>query len=109
VAPGGKVFAGKFFLTGGGGKDMSPDEAVDILREAVTVILLMVAPILGLGLSVGLLVSVLQATTQVQEPTLAFVPKIIAVLVSVMLFSNWVVGLVVDFTQQLWVDGLGVL
>ncbi len=88
---------------------MSPDEAVDILREAVTVILLMVAPILGLGLSVGLLVSVLQATTQVQEPTLAFVPKIIAVLVSVMLFSNWVVGLVVDFTQQLWVDGLGVL
>ncbi len=88
---------------------MTPDEAVYIMREAITVILLMVAPILGLGISVGLVVSVLQATTQIQEPTLAFVPKIIAVLVAVMIFSNWVVGLVVDFTERLWVDGLGVL
>jgi len=88
---------------------LTPDEAVYIMREAITVILLMVAPILGLGISVGLVVSVLQATTQIQEPTLAFVPKIIAVLVAVMIFSNWVVGLVVDFTERLWVDGLGVL
>ncbi len=88
---------------------MTPDTAVYILREGITVALLMVAPILGLGLSVGLMVSILQATTQIQEPTLAFVPKIIAVLVAVMLFSGWAVGLIVEFTRELWENGLGVL
>ncbi len=88
---------------------MTPETAIYILREGITVALLMVAPILGLGLSVGLVVSILQATTQVQEPTLAFVPKIVAVLVAVMIFAGWVVELIVDFTEQLWLDGLGVL
>jgi len=51
---------------------------IDVAREAIKSVLLVSAPILGLGLLVGLIVSIVQATTQIQEPTLSFIPKIIA-------------------------------
>lgn len=84
---------------------MTPDGALTIVREAVMMILIMVAPLLASGLAVGLTVSILQATTQIQEPTLAFVPKIIAVLVAVMVFGGWIMRTVVEFTLQLWGEG----
>ncbi|HHX87799.1 MAG TPA: flagellar biosynthesis protein FliQ [Firmicutes bacterium] len=77
-----------------------------MLREAITVILMMVAPILGSGLLVGLAVSILQATTQIQEPTLAFVPKIITVLLVLMLLGGWIIKVITQFTLQLWEKGL---
>ncbi|MEW5785290.1 MAG: flagellar biosynthesis protein FliQ [Bacillota bacterium] len=85
---------------------MTPDGALTVVREAIMIILIMVAPILGSGLLVGLTVSILQATTQIQEPTLAFVPKIIAVLLAVMIFGGWIMKMVVEFTLQLWGQGL---
>jgi len=59
---------------------MAPGILLEILREAIKTILIMVAPILGFSLLVGLTVSIFQAMTQIQEQTLAFVPKIVAVL-----------------------------
>lgn len=85
---------------------MTPDGLLNVVQQAVIIILLMIAPIVGTGLAVGLTVSILQATTQIQEPTLAFVPKIIAVLLAIMLFGGWVFNNVVQFTIQIWNEGL---
>ena len=85
---------------------MTPDGSLNLVREAIITILLMVAPILISGLAVGLTVSILQATTQIQEPTLAFVPKIVAVLLAVMIFGGWIMKMAVEFTLKLWGEGL---
>ena len=55
-----------------------------------------------IGLGVGLIISIFQATTQIQEQTLAFVPKIIAVLLSVLIFGPWILNTLVDFTYNLF-------
>jgi flagellar biosynthetic protein FliQ len=57
---------------------------------------------LGFGLLVGLLVSIFQATTQIQEATLAFIPKIIAVLVAFIVFGPWILTYIVEFTEDLF-------
>ncbi len=59
------------------------------------------APMLILGLVVGLIISIFQATTQIQEQTLAFVPKIVAVLLALLLFGPWIITKLVDFTTQI--------
>ncbi len=87
---------------------MSPDFVVSVARDGIMTILMVAAPILGVGLGVGLLVSVFQATTQIQEPTLAFVPKIAAVMLSLMIFGGWILQVVMSFTLDLWA-GLGTL
>lgn len=86
---------------------MDAEFVIDIAREGISTILLVAAPILGAGLAVGLMVSIFQATTQIQEPTLAFVPKIAAVLLSLYFFGSWVLRMVMNFTLNLWAN-LGV-
>jgi len=81
---------------------MTPEFVLNVAREAITTILLVSAPVLGIGLAVGLLVSIFQATTQIQEPTLAFVPKIAAVFIALLIFGSWIMRLVVSFTVDLW-------
>lgn len=85
---------------------MSPEFVLNIAREGITTTLLVAAPILGIGLGVGLLVSIFQATTQIQEPTLAFVPKIAAVLLALLFFGGWIMRIVTTFTMTLW-ENLG--
>lgn len=85
---------------------MSPEFVLNIAREGITTTLLVAAPILGIGLGVGLLVSIFQATTQIQEPTLAFVPKIAAVLLALLFFGGWIIRIVTTFTMTLW-ENLG--
>ncbi len=80
---------------------MSADFIIGLAGEAVYTILKASAPMLVLALVVGLLVSVFQATTQIQEQTLAFVPKIVAVFVSIIVFGPWILNTVVDFTFRL--------
>ncbi len=80
---------------------MSADYAVELGRDALLMVMLISAPMLGLGLLVGLLVSVFQATTQIQEQTLAFIPKIIAVFVAILIFGPWMLRLLMDYMQQL--------
>jgi len=75
---------------------------IDIGREALYVVLTVIAPVLGAGLLTGLLVAILQATTQIQEQTLAFVPKIFAVLISIGFFGPWILSTIIDFVTELF-------
>ncbi|WP_352419615.1 flagellar biosynthesis protein FliQ [Proteiniborus sp.] len=83
---------------------MSQGEVLSIAQQALRTILMVSAPMLGFGLLVGLLVSIFQATTQIQEATLAFVPKIVAVLISILVFGPWILNVLIGFTQNLFVN-----
>jgi len=65
-------------------------------------VLLVAGPLLLSGLVIGLLVSILQATTQIQEATLSFVPKIVAVLLAALIFGPWMLTIVTDFASRLF-------
>jgi len=80
---------------------MNPETVVDIVREALLVTLLLASPMLGFGLFVGLLISILQAVTQVNEMTLTFIPKIIAVTVAFAFFLPWILQVIMNFTIQI--------
>ncbi|MCL6570298.1 MAG: flagellar biosynthesis protein FliQ [Bacillus sp. (in: Bacteria)] len=80
---------------------MSTDMILRLAQETVYTILIVIAPVVGVALLVGLLVSIFQATTQIQEQTLSFVPKIVAVFLSILFFGSWMLQRVVDFTQNL--------
>ncbi|CAM4247907.1 flagellar biosynthesis protein FliQ [Paenibacillus tarimensis] len=81
---------------------MNAEFIIGLAGQAVYVTLKSSAPMLVLGLAVGLIVSIFQATTQIQEQTLAFVPKIVAVLVSILVFGPWILNTLVDFTYNLF-------
>jgi flagellar biosynthetic protein FliQ len=80
---------------------MTPEIIAKIAQDSIYTILIVIAPITGVALVVGLLVSIFQATTQIQEQTLSFVPKILAVLLSILFFGQWMLNHVVEFTQRL--------
>lgn len=80
---------------------MTQDYVVYLAREALYTVLLVSAPILGLSLLVGLLVSIFQATTQIQEATLAFVPKIVAVLAAIVFFGPWMLNIMVAYLTNI--------
>lgn len=81
---------------------MTPDMAIDICRKAVQTVLLGAAPMLLAGLIVGLLVSIFQAATQINEQTMTFVPKIVAVFVTLLIFAPWIIKLLTVFTTGLF-------
>lgn len=83
---------------------MTPDFVIGIMAETVKLTLLIAAPALLVGLIVGFLVSLFQAVTQVQEMTLVFVPKIIAVFVTIILAMPWMMNLLMEFTARLLND-----
>jgi len=83
---------------------MSQDYIIYLGREAVYAILLLSAPLLGTSLIVGLLISIFQATTQIQEQSLTFVPKIILVLVVLVIFGPWMLNLLIAFTTNLFLS-----
>ena len=73
-----------------------------VANEAMVTILLVSAPILGGALLTGLLISILQATTQLQEMTLVFVPKIVVVMLVIIIFGPWMLNVVTSFTSSLY-------
>lgn len=83
---------------------MSGDMALQVGRDALYMVMLVSAPMLGFGLLVGVLVSIFQATTQIQEQTLSFIPKIIAVFVAILVFGPWMLSLLVDYTRNVFVN-----
>ncbi len=83
---------------------MTPDLVGQIARDAIEITLYLSLPILGVGLVVGLLVSLFQAVTQIQEATLTFVPKIIVVLVALLFLSPWMMQKMMFYTEQLIVN-----
>lgn len=80
---------------------MTEGTVVALGREALWTVLLVAGPMLGFGLVVGLIVSIFQATTQIQEQTLAFIPKILAVLAAALLFGPWMLRVMIDFSAGL--------
>ena len=76
--------------------------ALSLGREAIVIALLVCAPALLLGLVTGLIVSVFQAVTQIQEPTLAFIPKIVIVALAILLFGPFMLALLTDFTTRVF-------
>ncbi len=80
---------------------MSIGFAVSLMRSGVLQVLMMAAPMLLIGMTVGLIVSIFQATTSIQEQTLTFVPKIAAILGALMIFGPWILNSMVQFTLRL--------
>lgn len=83
---------------------MTEEFVITLGREALYAVLLVSAPLLGASLLVGLFVSIFQATTQIQEQTLTFVPKIIAVLVVAVIFAPWTLQILSSFAQGLYLN-----
>lgn len=80
---------------------MDVNEVLDIGRESILVLLRIGAPVMILALLVGLAISLLQALTQIQEMTLAFVPKILVIFVSMLLLMPYMIATLVNFTERL--------
>lgn len=76
--------------------------ALDILRKAFLAIIKAAGPVLVIALVVGLIISIFQATTQIQEQTLSFVPKIIAVILTLIIFGNFMLNTIVSLTTDLY-------
>jgi flagellar biosynthetic protein FliQ len=80
---------------------VSEVDVFDVLREAVMTSLLVAGPVMAVGLVVGLLVSLFQALTQLQEASLAFVPKIVAVFVALVVFGPFMLTTLIGFTHNM--------
>ncbi len=80
---------------------MTPEMVTQIGRQAIETAMLVSAPVLGLSLIVGLIVSTFQAMTQINEATLSFVPKVLAVFAATILFLPWMMGQLIAFMTQL--------
>lgn len=81
---------------------MTPEQATDVVREAMMVTLMISGPILGVGLAIGLMVSLFQAVTQIQEQTLSFVPKIIAMAATMMVLVPWMGIKLMEFSHRMF-------
>ena len=83
---------------------MSGDLVIQMAQEALKMVLIISAPMLGLGVLVGRAVSVFQATTSIQEQTLAFIPKIVAVFVAILIFGPWMLRLMVEYFYNVFLN-----
>ena len=81
---------------------MTPDQAMDIVRQTLVVTLLISSPILMAGLLIGLVVSIFQAVTQIQEQTLSFVPKIIGMAVVAIAVAPWIYTQLAEFARMMF-------
>jgi flagellar biosynthetic protein FliQ len=75
---------------------------VSIGREALTVTLMVAAPMLLFGLIIGLIISIFQSVTQINEMTLTFVPKILAIALALLVFLPWMINMLTDFTHHMY-------
>jgi flagellar biosynthesis protein FliQ len=80
---------------------MDPQEAIDLGREALWMMLLIGSPVLVAGMIVGLVISLLQALTQIQEQTVVFVPKLIVMLLVLSVSLPWLIAQMVQYTSEL--------
>ena len=83
---------------------MTTDTVVGLMVETIKITLLIAAPMLIVGLIVGVVISLLQAVTQIQEMTLVFVPKIVAVLITLVAALPWMISLLTTFTQNIFAN-----
>ena len=81
---------------------MSLDQATDLVRHTLVLALLISAPMLAIGLVVGIIISLLQAVTQIQEQTLSFVPKIVAMTASAILLMPWIAHRLLEYSASMF-------
>lgn len=83
---------------------MTEGQVLDIARETLYTIIICAAPLLLISLVIGLIISIFQTVTSIQEQTLTFVPKIICVFIGMMLFGSWILTNLTEFINTLWSD-----
>lgn len=83
---------------------MSPDFVIGFGRQAIELCLMMSLPMLGVGLGVGVLVSIIQAATQIQEQTLTFIPKIVCMFIALLVALPWMMERMVTFTRDVIIN-----
>ena len=81
---------------------MTVEQAIDIVRESLTLMILLSLPVLAAALVVGLVISILQAVTQIQEQTLSFVPKIVGMGVVAIIAMPWIVMKIMEYSTRLF-------
>ncbi len=81
---------------------MTVDAVTEMANNALYLIILVSLPVLLVSLIVGLIISIFQTVTSIQEQTLTFVPKIVCVFLALMLFGHWMMSTMVEFATQLW-------
>lgn len=81
---------------------ITQDAVLDIARDAIFNIIIVSAPLLLISLIVGLIVSIFQTVTSIQEQTLTFVPKVLAVFIALMLVGSWMMNVLIEFVNTLW-------
>lgn len=88
---------------------MDQGTIIAVMQDAITTVLTVSAPMLLMGMLVGVIVSVFQATTQINEQTLSFVPKIIAIFLALLIFGGWILTNLSDFANRVFYDYIGSL
>lgn len=88
---------------------MTPETILDIGYESLYLTVLLAAPLLGAALVVGLIVGVIQAATQIQEMTLSFIPKLLALVLALFWVGAWMLRLIIEYTQRLYMDIPGLI
>ncbi len=83
------------------GETMTPEFVIGFARQSIELALMIAMPMLGIGLLVGIVVSVIQAATQIQEMTLTFIPKVVAIFLALLLAFPWILDKMVTFTRNL--------
>jgi flagellar biosynthetic protein FliQ len=81
---------------------MSPDSVMSLGRQAMEVTLLVSAPLLLVALAIGLVVSIFQAATQINETTLSFIPKLIGIFVTLIVAGPWMLAILTDYMRQMF-------
>jgi|TARA_B110000977_G_scaffold117201_1_gene151397 flagellar biosynthetic protein FliQ len=81
---------------------MDPAMVIDLGREALWIAVVVASPLLGVALGVGLVVGILQAATSIQEMTLSFIPKLGLMVVALVIFGSWQIGVMVDYFQRIY-------
>ncbi len=81
---------------------MNASFIIGLGAQVMWIVVKLTGPILGIGLIIGLIVSVFQATTQIQEQTLAFIPKIVAVIVALLFFGPWMLATLLGFSASIF-------
>lgn len=81
---------------------MTVETVLDVAVETIWVIIITSAPLLIISLVVGLVISIFQAVTSIQEQTLTFVPKILAIFIGMMIFGSFILNTIIDFMTELW-------
>lgn len=81
---------------------MSPETVIEIIKQALFVVFMLSLPPLLTALVIGITIGMIQAATSIQEQTLTFIPKLFGIFASLVLLGNWMVGIMIDYTRNLY-------